>query len=382
MATSSKSTSSKSTRQIFKAKLTELTVDPQCHECPGCGSPYIQVERFQTWLKEKCSKRSETTWADQCLDAANQEDAGSLSLSDINAKGSECLLVFSILYDIGAPEQIQYFQRKMLTDSKLPISLLTLQNELEQRAGQGTSRPEADLARRFNERQWAFCPARFDWSSSFDCKKRTVLPICKRALLSTKGGTALLWQIAVQEEFVGQLLRTRSANSRFNDIDFGMVSYNCHRRPIQLIGHKCYQFALKTFRQGYAEIFEEERTAFFALRDHPGMISYLGDFLHPSDPSCQTKQRPASNEINDLGNNPVDDTELGTIHPPGDVEGTMTYNIVLELGESDLEEFFLEEHPPVLRSEVKTFWEELLGVAEALGMIHNFTKPNGQEFDG
>lgn len=205
-------------QETFRKKREEFTVTPHCSECTGCGRPYIQVEKLRDWLKEKHTDR---TWADMCLDEVNQgHNAGSLSLSDINAPGRECLLVFSILCKIGASYLIQHFQRWGLTDTKLPITLLNLENELKS----GSIDNATHLAKKFDESQWAFCPTKFDWSSTFACKKPTILPICRRGILSNKGGTALLWQIAVQEEFVGSSLRARSAKSKFTDSEFGTVS--------------------------------------------------------------------------------------------------------------------------------------------------------------
>ncbi|KAJ9602690.1 hypothetical protein H2200_012884 [Cladophialophora chaetospira] len=341
--------------RTFRDRLQHFTVTPVCGECRDCGRRrrYIQVEKLRNWLKEKCPQKPDTTWADQCLEAANQGyNAGSLSLGDINARGRECLLVFSILYDIGEPSLIQYFQMRNLTDTKLPISLLELETELK-----GSSPNAAQLAQKFDKRQWAFCPTSFDWSSRFNCKKQEILPICRRAVLSRRGGTALVWQIAVQEEFVGPKLRTLSAKSKFYDEKFGI----------------CYQFALKTFRDGHAKFFEEECEAFWALREHNGMIRYLGDFSHPSDPSCQAMQENAEGESVTMAV-----PSLG----PGEQHGRMTTNILLEWGETDLEDFFAKQQPPVLRSEVRIFWKELFGVAEALRRVHNFKKKNGHEFDG
>lgn len=147
-----------------------------------------------------------------------------------------------------------------------------------------------------------------------------------------------------------------------------------------LIIAKCYQFALKTFRDGHAEFFEDERDAFWALREHNGIIRYLGDFSHPSDPSCQIEQENGSSELGDAGSI----TGTVTVPAPGPQEqlGRMTTNILLEWGETDLDDFFAERQPPVLGSEVRIFWKELFGVAEALQSVHNFKKKNGQEFDG
>lgn len=220
----------------FREKREELTVIPHCSECTGCGRPYMQVEKLRNWLKESCSEHTDISWADLCLEAAKQgHNAGSLSLGDINAPDRPCLLVFSILCDIGTPSLIQEFQRRGLTDTKLPISLSDLEHELNHLPIDNA----ALLAKRFDDRKWAFCPVRFDWSSTFACKKSTVLPICRRGILSTKGGTALLWQIAVQEEFVGPSLRSISAKSKFNDTEFGPVSQNSGHHSVDQLTEYC-----------------------------------------------------------------------------------------------------------------------------------------------
>ncbi len=48
-----------------------------------------------------------------------------------------------------------------------------------------------------------------------------------------------------------------------------------------------------------------------------------------------------------------------------------TYNILLEYGESDLDEFFGERLPPVLQTEVEEFWKALFEVADAIAGIHD-----------
>ncbi|KAK5456970.1 hypothetical protein LTS15_004750 [Exophiala xenobiotica] len=327
----------KSTHDSFSKKLKDLTVNPHCNECGGCGRPYIQVEKLRNWLKEKHPEKTDTTWADLCLGEVKQgHSAGSLSLRDIDAQDRECLLVFSILYDIRESSLTPDFQRWGFTDKRLPITLLELQNELKK------SKVDASIvAQKFDERQWAFCPTR-------------------RGMLSDKGGNALVWQIGVQEEFVGPTLRTMSAKSKFADPDFGL----------------CYQFVLKTFRDGHGHQFKEECDAFWALREHDGMIRYLGDFYHPSDPSCQIKDRNGPSATSESEN------IITTANGPRDHGGRETNNILLEWGETDLEEFFAKREPPVLGSEVRLFWKELFGVAAALRLVHNFTNKNGQEFDG
>lgn len=112
------------------------------------------------------------------------------------------------------------------------------------------------------------------------------------------------------------------------------------------------------------------------------MVRYLGDFSHPSDPSCQIEQEHASSIIGEGGNVTDDATTTGSGPSSAEQLGRTTTNILLEWGEADLEDFFAERQPPVLGSEVRIFWKELFGVAEALERVHNFTNRNGKEFDG
>lgn len=48
-----------------------------------------------------------------------------------------------------------------------------------------------------------------------------------------------------------------------------------------------------------------------------------------------------------------------------------THNIILEYGESDLEEYFADTVPPYLQPEVDAFWRSLFVVADAVRSIHN-----------
>lgn len=52
-----------------------------------------------------------------------------------------------------------------------------------------------------------------------------------------------------------------------------------------------------------------------------------------------------------------------------------SYNILLEYGQLDLDEYFFDCDilPPVLPEEIHGFWQDLFGIAAALGQLHNFT---------
>jgi hypothetical protein len=52
-----------------------------------------------------------------------------------------------------------------------------------------------------------------------------------------------------------------------------------------------------------------------------------------------------------------------------------TYNILLEYGDQDLDEYLAIRYPPVLNSEVINFWESIFAVATTLSKFHNLEYP-------
>ena len=87
------------------------------------------------------------------------------------------------------------------------------------------------------------------------------------------------------------------------------------------------------------------------------MIKYLGDFKH--DFSYDTGPQPAQIL-------PPSSSDSST-----NLASTVTYNILLEFGELDLEEYFLERLPPFLPSEILSFWEHFFEIAEGISELHN-----------
>jgi serine/threonine protein kinase len=115
---------------------------------------------------------------------------------------------------------------------------------------------------------------------------------------------------------------------------------------------KRYNFALKTFEDDHKLEYDNEIKAFQALEGHAGIIRYLGDY----------SQREVKRKKN-------------------------AFNILLEFGELDLDEFFFEEGrlPPVLPNEVQGFWKDVFEVATAVKAIHLFKRQRGdvsQEYYG
>lgn len=63
-----------------------------------------------------------------------------------------------------------------------------------------------------------------------------------------------------------------------------------------------------------------------------------------------------------------------TSHVPNIDHNQRSYNILLEYGEDDLNEYFIVHSPPTLGREILDFWEKLFQIADALQRVHNLEK--------
>ncbi|KAL8941905.1 MAG: hypothetical protein Q9216_001978 [Gyalolechia sp. 2 TL-2023] len=238
-----------------------------------------------------------------------------------------------------------------ILDKHLPISHQQLRTKLTAAGIQDADQ----VAETFDKEQWAFCPAKFELHSGQTYTEHKILPIYRKEEINTKGGTAKVYQIDVKEEFVGDSLRQAVAFSR----------HNCS--PPGTEPDWCYQFALKSFGDGNMVLFQNESEAFDALRNHNGMVRYLADYTHAekTDVDLQTQSTPSGSRERCVIRN--------------------TFNLLLEFGEFDLDEFFAERLPPVLQGETEDFWRALFDVASALDGIHNLKLDRHgvvREFDG
>jgi hypothetical protein len=112
-----------------------------------------------------------------------------------------------------------------------------------------------------------------------------------------------------------------------------------------------------------------EVNAFYALRNQNAMIKYLGDFGHKEK---RVQKSSGSSQHTDL-----EDQQIPTFR--------VTHNILLEYGESDLEEYFVDKVPPYLQPEIEAFWAGLFAVADAVKGIHLLKLPSSgktQEYYG
>ncbi|RDW91279.1 hypothetical protein BP5796_02444 [Coleophoma crateriformis] len=307
-----------------------------------CNRQYVQVERLKVWLQSPRS--TQTTQVDHLLDSAYRDtyhDAYHDAYHDIKfypvsssrlcATGECGLLVFSILLVLDSCKYLDHFLKQGIHDGRLPISMDELRKLLSN---------NEELATAFYEKQRSFCPAALELEMDRTYTEY-VVPIHKRQTITCKGGTADLYQIEVLEEFVGPRLREVVKDSRYDNSKDGL-------------GFR-YQFALKSFNETEYEQYIVETDAFRGLREQDKMVRSLGNYSHQNFPSSHNE------------------------------ETRTTYNIVLEFGDLDLDDYFSVRQPPVFDTEVKAFWVDLFGVGWALRGLHNLKTGNDalvQEYHG
>ncbi|KAK0114162.1 hypothetical protein ONS95_013663 [Cadophora gregata] len=314
-----------------------------CTELAACKRPYIRATKWRTWLKSKVSvkvegKNYETTQVSRLLDVAYRhlgKPTHPINRDHICHPQHECLLIFSILLELGQGSLIHQFLRRDSVDKHLPFKLYELRNLFRDL---GVTDPE-QAAANFDKLQWKYCPAKLDFHGTRQYPENRIMPFCRRKRINLKGGTAQLWKIAVLEEFVEEKLRKAVEDSRFDDGDG--------------LGPR-YEFALKSFEDGNKQLFLNEKEAFFALNKQSAMVQFLGAYGH------EEAEIPSQNNPTTYANSCE-----GRVRP--------THNIILEFGENDLEEYFAGTVPPYLQAELDAFWRGLFVVAEAVKSIHNLT---------
>lgn len=214
----------------FQTQLKDCTQKEACprkEDCMqegACGRDYIRFAKLTEWLLSTTAKSPHVNQVDRLLEAAYREQsAPALPIwrSQICDENRCCLRVFCILLKMNAGHLVHLLRRRNIVDSRLPIDLLALRNVfnlLEEESSRIWGSTEAKtLADLFNDYQWAFCPVKFDLLQDEDYHPNHVIPICHKEIINDKGLTASLWQIVVQEEFVGPSLREQTSHLKCDD---------------------------------------------------------------------------------------------------------------------------------------------------------------------
>ncbi|KAG8525536.1 uncharacterized protein KY384_009180 [Bacidia gigantensis] len=299
--------------QMFMDKLrlhTTRNVDQQ---------QYILTPSLEEWFLVKANPNA--SHLDLLLDFVYaQKIIVPVDADKVSDGSQKCLLVFSILLQIGHGDLIDKFQERGLIDSRLPFERAQVVDTIVQMGVQDAQ----EIAQQFSEKQWAYLPMIFQYGARLVCPPQMIVPIHQKQRINTKGGIATLWHIVVLEAFVDQALREVASNARYDD-------------PSDHLGYR-YQFALKSFKAGQQSLFDSERSAFRAFSNVEGTVRQLCDYIHGAE----------------------------------DSHGM--YNIVLEYAELDLDEYFFSKDPPLLSTDIAIFWRRMFDIASAVANIHQFAK--------
>jgi hypothetical protein len=126
---------------------------------------------------------------------------------------------------------------------------------------------------------------------------------------------------------------------------------------------------LKAFEDGNKFVFQNERDAFLALLNNKAMVQYLGCYSHKEEYYKGSENAKGLKDLPTYSHDSIPSEKTGVVRP--------THNIILEFGESDLEEYFVDNQPPAFQPEVEAFWSGLVEVADAVKGIHTLETENG-----
>jgi len=165
---------------------------------------------------------------DQLISAAykHRTSAGCpVTADEIGGDHHKYLIVFSILLELDFGQYVDTFKSKEIHDETLSISLHELKKKLRGMTLEPGLASSDELAEKFDKVQWKYRPVRLEKDMKPECIGKNILPFCKKVSIK-KGGTAHVWQVLVQEEFVGVTLReavSKDPHAKFYDPEFGVV---------------------------------------------------------------------------------------------------------------------------------------------------------------
>jgi hypothetical protein len=202
----------------FLRQLEECTVKP---DWPG-GRNFIRVGHFTSWMRSRTQGQYLSNTARLLRTVYPNSIQPPISADTITSSGNDCcVLVFSILLEIGLGHYINEVQRHEVIDRKLPVDLYHLKWLFEQISPKNY----LDYAQRFNNAQWKFSPMTFWYGMDKIYSEEYVIPICRKHEIG-RGGQGRVYGIAVQAEFVSKTLHNtlpKKEPTRYDDPDYGPV---------------------------------------------------------------------------------------------------------------------------------------------------------------
>jgi hypothetical protein len=179
-----------------------------CH----CRRPFISTASLEQWMDEKADGTSKTN-GEHLLDEVDPIKLTFSSDPRSIFKGNKrCVLVFSCLLMQNHGQFIYIFQSSEIIDKNLDAPKHNRQMLLERLRDHKHEHNIDDvdaIIDNFEKKKWAFCPARLnDELRGKRFENMLILPFCARDIVNDKGGTASVFQVTVQKEFVSDEIKS------------------------------------------------------------------------------------------------------------------------------------------------------------------------------
>jgi hypothetical protein len=191
----------------FQSKLHEYTVRPNKRD-EQAPRPFVLRSKLEKWLKDPVEENAATL-----LEAVYNAWHQPTPPIKIGTIVENCLITFCILIELKLGELIYCFQRCGILDAKLPIKLSELEEDvLNSLMNYGMASADArarapDLARSFDREQWKYCAVRFKMGNRQNYESRRIFPYIDRKLITEKGATANLYEVAIPDGFLDKSLK-------------------------------------------------------------------------------------------------------------------------------------------------------------------------------
>lgn len=214
-----------------------------------CGREYYLTGEIVKWMRRN-DTNMQTINAGLLIAEAYEGNYVHYPSSATIANGEDrCLVVFAILLELRYGHLIDDFRRYSITDKRLPVRVVSeIEPLLSYLKKKEQIQDKLEFWDRFQERMWLYCPCSLELGmrSTFldPVHGRWIMPFCERQRINMKGGTAQVWEVAVQESLVSLKLAAAVGRSKYKDATRGTVSYTCHshlRETNCLVLYICFE---------------------------------------------------------------------------------------------------------------------------------------------
>ncbi|KAK4220883.1 kinase-like domain-containing protein [Podospora fimiseda] len=257
---------------------------------------------------------------------------------------SKHTVIMCILFQIKALFLLPLFIYSGMADEVLPASEEQLWDLLHDKTHSFSEEP-AQCFNRFIQEQRRWMAFTFDFDIYRSLSQHDVVPLYTihritqphNPLYHSSSKKPLIWKVVVPEQFVSERIQNGLPYSKTF-----IYPINGHQEPV-------FAFALKQYPSNNFNQFEQESQILDIIKNTEGFVQYIGRFDIP--------------------------------YSLVDGKPSKTFNILLELGQHDLETVFQSHNPPSSPKESLALWSSMVPVIKALVGFHRIEK-NGISYLG